>query len=163
MPNLIPAVPGIENPAAAVVAVVPITGNFAPRARPVDAVLEAVVATLVAANPDNVPIRGVAELLAAVGRPRENPVLVGIAVANLGPPPRDNPLVVVAAGVTPRVSPELGLLPALIPANPVEAVGAAAVPPPSVNAGVGVATAAVLFVPSVNPCDGVDPKVNPLG
>lgn len=166
MPNLNPPVPGTDNPAAVVAAVVPITGSFVPRVRPVEAALVAVVAATVVANADNDPNTGVAEVLAAVGRPREKPVpvLAGVAAAppNLRPPPRENPLVEVVGTAAPRPSPELGLEPAVLPpsVSPVEAEEGA---PPSVNPGVGVAVAAavVLFVPSVNPCDGVKPNVSP--
>lgn len=113
-------VPAKENPAVVVVVVVPSPGNFGPRVKPVEAVLAAVVAAVFDANPDNEPKTGVAEVLAAVERPRENPVLAGVAAVppNLSPPPRESPLVVVVVGVAPRVS----LLPAVLPprVNPVE-------------------------------------------
>lgn len=160
VPSLIPEAAGKENPGAVVVPVVP-------RVRPVEVVLVVAVAAAVVANPDNEPITGVAELVAAAGTPSVNPVLAGVAAVppNLSPPPRDSPLVVVVAGVAPRVNPELGLPPALpLPsANPVEAEEAAAVAPPGVNAGIGftVAGVVVLPTPSVKPCDGADPKLNP--
>ena len=146
-------------------AVVPIPGNFAQRVRPVEVVLVVVAAAVVAANPDNEPKTGVADVLAAAEGPRENPVLVVVAPAppNLSPPPRVSPLAVVTVGVVPRVI----LLAAEVPprVNPAgaEAEEPAAVPPPSVNPGVGFAVVGtvVLTAPSVRPCDGVDPKVNP--
>ena len=156
VPSLSPEAPGKENPGAVVVPEVP-------RVRPVEVVLAVAVAAVVFPKPDNEPMTGVAELVAAAGIP----VLAGVAAVppNLNPPPRDSPLVVVVTGVAPRVSPELGLPPTLplLTANPNEAEEAAGVAPPGVNAGVGFTTegAVVLPVPRVKPCDGVDPKPNP--
>ena len=160
VPSLIPAAAGKENPGAVVVPV-------EPRVRPVDVVLEVAVAAVVFTDPDNEPVTGVDELAAAAGVSSVNPALAGVAAVppNLKPPPRDSPLAVVAAGVGPTVSPELGLppmLPLLSP-NPDEAEDAAVAALPGVNAcgGFTVAGAVVLPVPRVNPCDGADPKPNP--
>ena len=160
VPSLSPEVPGKENPGAVVVPV-------ELRVRPVEVVLAVVVAAVVFANPDNDTMTGVDELAATAGVPSVSPVLAGVAAVppNLKPPPKDSPLVVVVAGVAPRLSPELGLPPALpLPSvKPDEAEEAAVVAPPSVNAGVGFARvgAVVLPVPRLKPCDGADPKPNP--
>ena len=160
MPSLIPEVAGKENPVAVVVPVVP-------RVRPVEVVLMVAEDTVVFAIPDNEPMTGVAELIAAAGILSVNPALAGVAAVpgNLNPPPRDSPLAAVVAGVAPTVSPELGLPTPLLPPreNPDEAEEAAVGAPPGVNASVGftVAGAVVLLVPRAKPCDGADPRPNP--
>ena len=169
MPNLRPPVPGKENPAAAVLAVVLVAGNFDPRANPVDAVL-AMGAAIVFGNPDNELNKGVAVLLAGATKPTESPipaVLAAVVVpADWIPPPRINlPATVVTWGA-PRVNPELVAAVALLPprVSPVGAVEAGIVPPPNVNPGVDVtvAGAVVLFTPNAKPCDGVDAVRPPL-
>ena len=156
VPSLIPEAPGKENPDAVVVPVLP-------RVRPVEVVLTVAAAAVVFANPGNEPITGAAELVAAAVLPSENPALVG--VPTLSPLPRNSPLAAVVTGVAPRVSPELGLPPALplLSTNPDEAEEAAVVALPGVNAGVGLTIAGpvVLLVPRVKPCDDAGPKPNP--
>lgn len=173
MPNLRPPIPGKENPATAVVAVVLVAGNFDPRGNPVDAVL-AMGAAVVFGNPDNELNRGVAVLLAGATKPTESPVPAVLATvvvpADWIPPPRINlPATVVAWGA-PRVNPELVADAAMLPprVSPVGAVEAGIVPPPNVNPGVGVtvAGAVVLFTPNAKPCDGADairPPVSDFG
>lgn len=160
VPSLSPEVAGKENPGTVVFAV-------ELRVRPVKVVLAVAAAVVVFAKPPNDPMTGVAVLATAAGVPSVNPVLAGVAAVppNLKPPPIDSPLVVVAAGVAPRLSPEVGLPPTVpLPSvNPDEAEEAAVVAPPSANAGVEftIVGAVVLPVPRLNPCDGADPKPNP--
>ena len=160
VPSLSPEVAGKENPGTVVFAV-------ELRVRPVKVVLAVAAAVVVFAKPPNDPMTGVAVLATAAGVPSVNPVLAGVAAVppNLKPPPIDSPLVVVVAGVAPRLSPEVGLPPTLpLPSvSPDEDEEAAVVAPPSANAGVGftIVGAVVLPVPRLNPCDGADPKPNP--
>lgn len=160
VPSLSPEVAGKENPGTVVFAV-------ELRVRPVKVVLAVAAAVVGFAKPPNDPMTGVAVLATAAGVPSVNPVLAGVAAVppNLKPPPIDSPLVVVVAGVAPRLSPEVGLPPTLpLPSvNPDEAEEAAVVAPPSANAGVEftIVGAVVLPVPRLNPCDGADPKPNP--
>lgn len=138
---------------------------LAPSVRAVTVVL-AVGGLVVLANPDNNPNPEAEVLVIGAEKPRESPgaaeLVVGAAAPpNLVPPPRVNPPEEVVMGAAPRVRPEL--VPPSV--NPVAAdvVAAVAVPEPKANAGVPVVTAgtAVLFPPSVNPCDGTVPNVKP--
>ena len=160
MPNLSPPVPVIDSPGADELTAV----ALAPSVR-VLAVVLAVGALVVLANPDNNPNPEAEVLVVGAEKPRESPgaaELVGAAAPpNLVPPPRVSPPEGVVVGAAPRVRPEV--VPRCV--NPVAAdvVAAVAVPEPKANAGVAVVTvgAASLFPPSVNPCDGAVPSVKP--
>ena len=156
VPNLSPPVPVIESPGTVELTAV----ALAPSVRVVAVVL-AVGALVVLANPDNNPNPEEKVLVVGAEKPRESPgaaELVGAAAPpNLVPPPRVSPLEGVVVGAAPRVRPEV--------VNPVAAdvVAAVAVSEPKANAGVAVLTvgAPSLFPPSVNPCDGAVPSVKP--
>lgn len=116
--------------------------------------------------PSSTPEAGGKENLGAVDVPVVPALAEEAAIPpSLNPPPRDSPPVVAVTEVAPKVNPEVGLPPTLpFPSvNPDEAEEAGVVAPPNVNAVVGFTEAdAVVFpAPSVKPCDGADPKVNP--
>lgn len=160
VPNLSPPVPVIESPGAVELTAV----ALAPSVRVVAVVL-AVGALVVLANPDNNPNPEAEVLVIGAEKPRESPgaaELVGAAAPpNLVPPPRVSTPEGVVVDAAPRVRPEV--VPPSVNPVPADVVAAVAVPEPKANAGVAVVTvgAASLFPPSVNPCDGAAPSVKP--